>query len=119
MERAANKVLLRTVWWNHRSAARRRSRGQNPTPPTPDQSLAYAIPEADFIIHLDIATVVPAHYAMRKHAVSELDDERFVHDLVNRHKFFSLGFHTDGMSWRWDDSNRAGLDSSSPKAPSS
>lgn len=49
--------------------------------------------------------------AMRKHAISELDDERFVRDLVNRHKFFSLGFHTDGMSWRWDDSNRAGLDS--------
>ena len=34
----------------------------NPTPPTPDQSLAYAVPEADLIVHFDVATVVPGNY---------------------------------------------------------
>lgn len=34
----------------------------NPTPPTPDQSLAYAAPEADLIVHFDAATVVPGNY---------------------------------------------------------
>lgn len=34
----------------------------NPTPPTPEQSLTYAMPEAELIVHLDLATVVPGNY---------------------------------------------------------
>lgn len=33
----------------------------NPTPPTPDQALAYAAPEADLVVHFDAATVVPGN----------------------------------------------------------
>lgn len=49
--------------------------------------------------------------AMRKVALSEFKHENFVSDLVKRHKFFALSLHTDGLSWRWDDSTKVGLDS--------
>lgn len=49
--------------------------------------------------------------AMRKEAASELKSELFLADLMKRHRFFAVGMHTDGLSWRWDDSTRAGLDS--------
>jgi hypothetical protein len=34
----------------------------DPKAPTPDASLAYAIPDADFVGHLDIASIVPGNY---------------------------------------------------------
>lgn len=49
--------------------------------------------------------------AMRKEALVELKSENFLSDLIKRHKFFAVGMHTDGLSWRWDDSTKAGLDS--------
>lgn len=34
----------------------------NPSPPTPEQSLAYAMPEAELVVHLDLVPVVPGNY---------------------------------------------------------
>src|SRR5512135_64921 len=34
----------------------------NPKPTTPDASLQYAIADADVVIHLDVASIVPANY---------------------------------------------------------
>jgi hypothetical protein len=48
--------------------------------------------------------------AMRKEALGELKKESFLSDLIKRHKFFAFGMHLDGLSWRWDDSTRVGLD---------
>ena len=36
----------------------------NPKPPTADQSLQYAIADADFAVHFDAASVVPANYKL-------------------------------------------------------
>lgn len=49
--------------------------------------------------------------AMRSLALKELKSPNFVSDLIKRHKFFSFGFYTDGVGWRWDDSTKVGLDS--------
>ncbi len=49
--------------------------------------------------------------AMRNEALSKLKGPSFPADLIKRHKFFSFGFYTDGLGWRWDDSTKAGLDS--------
>jgi hypothetical protein len=43
----------------------------NPTPPTPDQSLAYGAAEADLVVHFDAATVVPGNFK----ALTKLADE--------------------------------------------
>ena len=34
----------------------------NPKAPTPDQSLQYAMPDADIVVHFDVAAVVPGNY---------------------------------------------------------
>ncbi len=34
----------------------------NPKPATADQALYYAIPEADIVVHLDVASIVPGNY---------------------------------------------------------
>ena len=36
----------------------------NPQPPTADQSLQYAISDADFAAHLDAASIVPGNYKL-------------------------------------------------------
>jgi len=36
----------------------------NPKPPTPDQSLQYAIADADIAVHIDAASVVPGNYRL-------------------------------------------------------
>ena len=35
----------------------------NPKAPTPDASLQYAIPDADVVVHVDAASLVPGNYA--------------------------------------------------------
>jgi hypothetical protein len=37
---------------------------QNPKPATPDQALAYALPDADFAVHLDASSVVGGNYKL-------------------------------------------------------
>src|SRR5438045_3757690 len=34
----------------------------NPSAPTADQALHYAVPDADLVIHVDIASIVPGNY---------------------------------------------------------
>src|SRR5436190_23415182 len=37
---------------------------QNPKAPTPDQALAYAMPDADVVVHLDAAAVIGNNYKL-------------------------------------------------------
>ena len=37
---------------------------QNPKPATPDQALAYAMPDADFVVHLDASAVIGNNYKL-------------------------------------------------------
>jgi hypothetical protein len=34
----------------------------NPKPPTPEAALAYAVPDADVVLHVDAATIIPGNY---------------------------------------------------------
>ena len=49
----------------------------NPKPATSDQALYYAIPEADVVVHLDVASVVPGNYkhllALQNQPANELE----------------------------------------------
>ena len=43
----------------------------NPTPPTADASLQYAMPDADVVLHVDAATFVPNNYR----ALTQLENQ--------------------------------------------
>ncbi len=57
------------------------------------------------------ALVMTMSAGARKHALSKLNGQNFVTDIIQRHKVASFSVFHDGIGWTWIDNTKAGLDS--------
>ena len=51
----------------------------NPKAPTPDQSLQYAMPDPDVVVHFDVAAVVPGNYKVLQNLPESATDQGLAH----------------------------------------